>query len=1087
MLAAGHEIQKCPDDYIQSAPKQIIPFGASLSRGPAPYSLGGQLRLQGETSALRLRTLMDVAAAVPNTPLATPAKNAAEGNSNTTDSKAGTAGKQLTREQLLDYIKKQKVVIKRLEKENEVLVKKELEGVSPVKPAPDAAPSPSSGSPAQPQSAAAAAAVAASSVQQAMRNPGSASEYDKRVLKVIIGKIIDTLANNGSGRRFQLSKKSVFLLWRHKAALQSTAQAVHKQYEDAKAKMVELEQKNAKLKSLLARSHQANQRNAEDSTVLQKAQREALVELKNIKQKDESERLALMETVRVQSIQSAFHSDIELSIQKAAQELLNQQKLILSQQQQQAASESSGNVSTPLRHATSGNAAIPSPSSSYSARDELERTVVEKNRVIFELEREAGVLVSDVERYQNESCELRRALDSINSKMILCEQQNGDLIRKIEEQNHVIGELEVEIDITLSNRAKIVEELEAIAESNANKRLQDIQNELAGSKDRIQILEQRVTSLTGDCDRLHSDNEKLKASSAKYINQSAELERLRFTLSNIKRQYLRSAGVGGIISKSGKEKDSNHPLVVAINTIISMSLDSSRKCIEYSDRIASLERHVLFVSAKYKFEVPYLWSLCSSLLTILLERVSSRCSKSLLGRLSLVESELKDLENSARGGGGMLPLVYETSSITVSPGKDLSMPIIISKESANGTKEVLLEWRYYGDGCHLVTVALVDGFEEIPLGVHSTASSGNKEFIGRYIIRVGDKDKNRAFRIRNPSWGQATLGYHVQLKSASENGQQAVGEVARLTNVRDSLSAMVVEGEGLKDRFVAATRRALHAYKKSQRVFLSELYSSSSSIGAVRAQVAAQEACRTSLQKLHRVVAVANSYMDKAASPADEGVLSPVSSSSSRAADASFSCESCVIRAKDEFRLAIPTDLTRETCSLTYEFRLNTWTGKSSSSAAPMSGGSDDTKRGAIDIGFSVLEKLASGSFRQLVAYKRVGVKGEVNSIVINRGVGQGDDSSIFFLFDNTYSYFRAKDVSYSVRVDSIKTADAVTADGGASNPTAGAVSSSGDFAEGEGEDADGASSDDISDSVLRVCKEVLDYVAAADNLLAAR
>ncbi len=56
---------------------------------------------------------------------------------------------------------------------------------------------------------------------------------------------------------------------------------------------------------------------------------QALDELKNIKQKDESERLLLVESLRVKSIETAFHSDLELVIQKAADDLFNQNKKLL--------------------------------------------------------------------------------------------------------------------------------------------------------------------------------------------------------------------------------------------------------------------------------------------------------------------------------------------------------------------------------------------------------------------------------------------------------------------------------------------------------------------------------------------------------------------------------------------------------------------------------------------------------------------------------------------------------------------------------------------------------------------------------------
>ena len=51
-----------------------------------------------------------------------------------------------------------------------------------------------------------------------------------------------------------------------------------------------LEQKNVKLKALLARTHSINQKNIEDSNMLKQRQQDALNELKTLKERDGSER-----------------------------------------------------------------------------------------------------------------------------------------------------------------------------------------------------------------------------------------------------------------------------------------------------------------------------------------------------------------------------------------------------------------------------------------------------------------------------------------------------------------------------------------------------------------------------------------------------------------------------------------------------------------------------------------------------------------------------------------------------------------------------------------------------------------------------
>jgi hypothetical protein len=75
----------------------------------------------------------------------------------------------------------------------------------------------------------------------------------------------------------------------------------------------------------LARTHQSNQRFQEDTTSFKKIQRDAALQMKSIKERDESERLALLETVRARTIEHAFQYDMELAIQRAADGMIASQ------------------------------------------------------------------------------------------------------------------------------------------------------------------------------------------------------------------------------------------------------------------------------------------------------------------------------------------------------------------------------------------------------------------------------------------------------------------------------------------------------------------------------------------------------------------------------------------------------------------------------------------------------------------------------------------------------------------------------------------------------------------------------------------
>jgi hypothetical protein len=92
----------------------------------------------------------------------------------------------------------------------------------------------------------------------------------------------------------------------------------------AGVELKKLDQRVQKLKGLLARTHQAKQRNQEDVVVSQQRAKDLL----SSKAKDEKERHSLMEAMRAQEAetewQRAFHYDMEILIQRAASELVTQ-------------------------------------------------------------------------------------------------------------------------------------------------------------------------------------------------------------------------------------------------------------------------------------------------------------------------------------------------------------------------------------------------------------------------------------------------------------------------------------------------------------------------------------------------------------------------------------------------------------------------------------------------------------------------------------------------------------------------------------------------------------------------------------------
>jgi hypothetical protein len=215
------------------------------------------------------------------------------------DEKPGAA---LSNDQLLDYIKKQKSRIKRLEKEKETLHRENIEHERQI----------------------------GSKIESTVKSESSSdnsslfwglidkeSPFKQKLAKSALNFLIGTISKSSLGRKCVLSKRSLFDRWKEHVFL-SKISTLSIELQDSNKSFAALEQKTVKLKALLARTHQSNQRFQEDTTSFKKIQKDAALQLKTLKERDESERMALLETVRVRTIETAFQYDMELAIQRAA-------------------------------------------------------------------------------------------------------------------------------------------------------------------------------------------------------------------------------------------------------------------------------------------------------------------------------------------------------------------------------------------------------------------------------------------------------------------------------------------------------------------------------------------------------------------------------------------------------------------------------------------------------------------------------------------------------------------------------------------------------------------------------------------------
>jgi hypothetical protein len=153
-------------------------------------------------------------------------------------------GNTLSSEQLIDYVKKQKVRIKRLEKEKENLVKLNSEQEQQIKIS---------------------ASISSTEIDTKSSSNNSSSLYwglieresifQQKLAKTALNLLVCTITKSKMGKRYIPSISSLFDRWKERIE-QLKLQTVKNDLLDSSKSILVLEQKSSKLKALLARTHQ---------------------------------------------------------------------------------------------------------------------------------------------------------------------------------------------------------------------------------------------------------------------------------------------------------------------------------------------------------------------------------------------------------------------------------------------------------------------------------------------------------------------------------------------------------------------------------------------------------------------------------------------------------------------------------------------------------------------------------------------------------------------------------------------------------------------------------------------------------------
>lgn len=203
-----------------------------------------------------------------------------------------------------------------------------------------------------------------------------------------------------------------------------------------------------------------------------------------------------MESLRVQSVESAFQYDLELAIQRAAEDVMYQQQINANQS-----------------------------NSGYKKLKEFEDERIGMLEKIKLLEDEIQSLNSTMQSATAHILEKDSQIQSFSEILKMRDVAILDLQQKYEDEQMTRRDLEVELEATLTNRADVIHNLAISADTKASKRLVDISAELNETRRQLEVAERSVRVANADLEGVHVELLKLKS-------RCKELENVDFESTN---------------------------------------------------------------------------------------------------------------------------------------------------------------------------------------------------------------------------------------------------------------------------------------------------------------------------------------------------------------------------------------------------------------------------------------------------------------------------------------------------------------------------------------------------------------------------
>lgn len=356
-------------------------------------------------------------------------------------------------------------------------------------------------------------------------------EWQKKIARSAISSMIIALRDYFYRLHPAITLHGAYDKWKSYATQKRLHQSTVSLEEAHKVNMG-LEQRVVKLKSLLSRTYQANQRTIEDTDSMKRAQQEVVEELRNLKLREEDEKRTLEESLRQQSVESAFHYDMELIIQRAADGVISNQGTW---------AQSQFFTLKKLRELESEN-------------EDLKATINQQTK-------EADKARISIEDLSLELSRLRVEKQEIGISHASLVEDSTRLRRQLLDEQTAKRDLEVEVEILVSARSAILTSVESELTQKADHRVSDLNDQITLLKAQVETAEKkaRISEITAA--KMSAECSVVRETSKALVQSQTEVSQLQELVAELKRSLAMAYPLPP--STPGTFYSSQHPSILA--------------------------------------------------------------------------------------------------------------------------------------------------------------------------------------------------------------------------------------------------------------------------------------------------------------------------------------------------------------------------------------------------------------------------------------------------------------------------------------------------------------------------------------------